>query len=847
VSERDEPATAETPCAEPPDSPARAQDPPDVYDLLLALAGRLDDDLLAWARELVAVGEEGQAVELVTAALAAERVMLPAAVRMAVVAAGRAAHTDLDVGRELAPPVPDDATVHRFAPAAASGDRVATVMAGLPARRLAGCTLYLTWRSTPAGAAPGPVPRAVVLVEAGPDRSADVLAYLLATELDRAAVPASVEVFTTGTTLPAYHRAALAAARRIEVGASVIAPAGVVVARTAAETAARATARPARVATPASVDPATPTGPAKPTVPDVPGAGASAGREIAAARGTDTAALFVVPSPDEITALPGAPRRAARRRRSEAGGMAEPAFAGGPATPTGTGSADGSSGGPVEAHRSADPTGAGPADVAPDTDPFHGPLRVPLLAPLLDPTASGADEPDYRPPDPTPIRPVPALPVTGRTQEAAPEVESVEATSRTGRVEARRARSAEPADPPSDAGSGSVEPTGIEPDVPAGGRRRHADDQPSGTTAPVTAVVAAGAPGASASAPDAPESVGSDDVPQEWEDDWRSGEWAMPPAVPPPLPPADRAEPAEAFDVFGTATSRGAVENAAERTGRTPLPPRAAPELPGSPLPHRAPPERHAVGSPGSGQLDEARPKPDLLGADTGRTLAQPPAGRRDRTVAETGPHRTGHTGTPADGSLFDSPTARVSSPSRPPGPPRRPIPPSTAGDPRRPVPLDLPPASSDDVSLFGESPAPTRGVPEGPAPNLPRTGRRRRPDADEPETPPPPATDVESSLFNSTERDLLAQLQEELAARERRPRPYRRARTDADPAVNGHGVNGHGADEHGVNGHGVDGPGPNGHGPNGYGTNGHDTNGHDTNGHGNGPPGDRPPPDVSG
>ena len=276
MSERDEPATAETPCAEAPDSRARAQDPPDVYDLLLALAGRLDDDLLAWARELVAVGEEGQAVELVTAALAAERVMLPAAVRVAVVAAGRAAHTDLDVGRELAPPVPDDATVHRFDPAAASGDRVAAVLAGLPARRLAGCTLYLTWRSTPAGAAPGPVPRAVVLVEAGPDRSADVLAYLLATELDRAAVPASVEVFTTGTTLPAYHRAALAAARRIEVGASVIAPAGVVVARTAAEAAARAAARPAGsagLATPASVDPATATGRAEPTVPADPGPG----------------------------------------------------------------------------------------------------------------------------------------------------------------------------------------------------------------------------------------------------------------------------------------------------------------------------------------------------------------------------------------------------------------------------------------------------------------------------------------------------------------------------------------------------------------------------------------------
>jgi hypothetical protein len=797
VSERDEPATAETPCAEAPESAARTQDPPEVYDLLLALAGRLDDDLLAWARELVAVGEEGQAVELVTAALAAERVMLPAAVRMAVVAAGRAAHTDLDVGRELAPPVPDEVTVHRFDPAAAAGDRVAAVLAGLPARRLAGCTLYLTWRSTPAGAAPGPVPRAVVLVEAGPDRSADVLAYLLATELDRAAVPASVEVFTTGTSLPAYHRAALAAARRIEVGASVIAPAGVVVARTAAEAAARAAARPARAATPASVDPATATGRADPTVaPD-----ASAGREIAAARGTDTAALFVVPSPDEITPLPGAPRRAARRRRSEAGGMAEPAFAGGPATSTATGSADGgSSGAPVDAHRSADPTGAGPSDVVPDTDPFHGPLRSPLLAPLLDPTAApGTDEPDYRPPDPTPIRPVP--PVTGRT--TAREVESVEATSRTGRVEARRARSAEPTGSPSDPGSAGVEPAGIEPDVPADGRQRHIDEQPSGTTRPVTAVGAAGAPSASATVPDAPDAVGPDDVPQEWEDDWQSGEWAMPPAVP-PLPATDRAEPAEAFDMFGTPTSHGTVENAAERTGRTPLPSRTASE----------------------------HPSPDPFGADTGRTLAQPPASRRERAVGETGPHRTGRTGTPPDVSLFDSPTGRVSSPSRPPGPPRRPTPPPSAGAPRRPLPPGLPPAGSDDVPLFGEPPAPTRGVPESPAPDLPRTGRRRRPDADDPETPSPPATDGESSLLPSTERDLLAQLQEELAARERRPRPYRRARTDADPAVNGHGVNGHG-----VNGHGSD----------GHGTNGHDANGHGTKGHGNSPPGDRTPPDVSG
>ena len=55
----------------------------ETHELLLAIAGRVDDDLLAWARELVAVGEDTRAVELVTAGLSADRVALPAAVRAA--------------------------------------------------------------------------------------------------------------------------------------------------------------------------------------------------------------------------------------------------------------------------------------------------------------------------------------------------------------------------------------------------------------------------------------------------------------------------------------------------------------------------------------------------------------------------------------------------------------------------------------------------------------------------------------------------------------------------------------------------------------------------------------------
>lgn len=525
-----------------------------VHDLLLELAGRLDDDLLAWARELVAVGEEGQAVELAVAALVAEQVALPVPLRDAVVQAG---HTDLDADASLAAAAPEG-TGHRFDADAGSGDRVAAVLSALPARRLAGCTLHLTWRLTPAGSVPGPVPRAVVLVETGPDRSADVLAYLLTTELERAGVPASVEVFTAGTDLPAYHVTALRSARRIEVGASVIAPAGVVVARTAAER-----------GVPVPADARTDTH-------------------------TDTAALLVMPSDA------GEARRAGRRRKREPAAAApEPVAAPGP-------------------------------DDAPDTDPFQGPLRVPLLAPLLDPTTGEPDDADP-PAVPTPIRPVPAQPAVDEPPVAA-------------------------------------EPEAAEPDAPADGAR------------PVEV---------------------PDEVPQEWEDDWRSGEWAMPPG------------PSGRFDVFET-PAPPPDRNAVEETGRTELPSRAAPELP-----------------------------------------------TRTRRAEE--PHEPFADAGPGDVSLFDSPTARVSS-----------------------VPGEMP--------LFGE-------------PRLPpeQGGRRRRPDAD-----PEPVGDAEPSVLSGTERDLLAQLQSELADRERRPRPYRRARSAAAPGVNGHGVNGHGANGHEVEGpDDPEGPGP--------------------------------------
>jgi len=186
-----------------------------AHDLLLAMAGRVDDDLLAWARELLAMDEDARAVELLTAGLLADRVILPHPVWTALVDVGRNARIDLDAATELPPPGPDEGTGHRFGPAPA-GEDVTAAVRGLPTRQLHDCRAQLAWRRTPAGSAPGPLPRPVLLIEIEPDtRAADVLAYQLAASLDRAGVHVSVEVLTAGHPLSNYHAAALRGSRPI--------------------------------------------------------------------------------------------------------------------------------------------------------------------------------------------------------------------------------------------------------------------------------------------------------------------------------------------------------------------------------------------------------------------------------------------------------------------------------------------------------------------------------------------------------------------------------------------------------------------------------------------------------
>jgi hypothetical protein len=197
-----------------------------VHDFLLACAGRIDDDALTDARELLAVAELDRAVDLVTAGLVAGRIPLSADERdelRELVATVRSSPALVD--RII---VNDRVTLprHRFTtgvmddPAPDGGvlDAVGRVVEVLPDIRALSCV----WRTTPAGAPAGPVPQRLVLVETGPDGFAPSTAYRVEQALRRNGIRAVVEVIQAGSEVTDYHADALAVARRV----SLRAPAG---------------------------------------------------------------------------------------------------------------------------------------------------------------------------------------------------------------------------------------------------------------------------------------------------------------------------------------------------------------------------------------------------------------------------------------------------------------------------------------------------------------------------------------------------------------------------------------------------------------------------------------------
>jgi hypothetical protein len=203
------------------DSSDRIALPIRVHDFLLACAGRIDDDALTDARELLAMAELDRAVELVTASLVAGRIRVSTDERAELLDLIDAVRSSPVLAARVV--VDDDAPLprHRFTtggmddPAPESGvlEAVGRVIEVLPDIRSLSCV----WRITPAGVPAGPVPQRLVIVETGPDGFAPSTSYRVEQALRRAGLRAAVEVIQGGTDLSDYHGDAIAMGRRLSL------------------------------------------------------------------------------------------------------------------------------------------------------------------------------------------------------------------------------------------------------------------------------------------------------------------------------------------------------------------------------------------------------------------------------------------------------------------------------------------------------------------------------------------------------------------------------------------------------------------------------------------------------
>jgi len=190
-----------------------------VHDLLLGLAGRIDDDALADARELLASAEVDRALEFLVGCLVAGRIAITSAQRGELDTLFHQVYLDSAVISRMI--VDDDAAVvrHRFGGGAVNGEPAGHGVAEA-ARRVLDVlpdvrSVWAVWRLTPAGAVTGPVPHRVVLVGVGPAGFAPATAYRLENALRRAGIRASVEVLRDGTDAPDYHHAAMQYASQV--------------------------------------------------------------------------------------------------------------------------------------------------------------------------------------------------------------------------------------------------------------------------------------------------------------------------------------------------------------------------------------------------------------------------------------------------------------------------------------------------------------------------------------------------------------------------------------------------------------------------------------------------------
>ncbi|MEV7093623.1 hypothetical protein AB0M80_12380 [Amycolatopsis sp. NPDC051045] len=183
-----------------------------LHNLLLALAGRIDDSALTEARELIARAHIDEAVELTTGTLIAGRIPVSSAEQRELALVLEMSRSDATLANDLLVDEAEPVNAHRFsgenAPEFGIAEALDRTLQVLPDVR----SVHAVWRNTPAGSVPGALPQRVVLVELGPEGNPPAVAFRVDTALRRAGIHSVVEVSGPGVAHSEYHLAASAAA-----------------------------------------------------------------------------------------------------------------------------------------------------------------------------------------------------------------------------------------------------------------------------------------------------------------------------------------------------------------------------------------------------------------------------------------------------------------------------------------------------------------------------------------------------------------------------------------------------------------------------------------------------------
>ncbi len=183
-----------------------------LHNLLLALAGRIDDSALTEARELIARAHIDEAVELTTGTLIAGRIPVSSAEQRELALVLEMSRSDATLANDLLVDEAEPVNAHRFSgensPEFGIAEALDRTLQVLPDVR----SVHAVWRNTPAGSVPGALPQRVVLVELGPEGNPPAVAFRVDTALRRAGIHSVVEVSGPGVAHSEYHQAASAAA-----------------------------------------------------------------------------------------------------------------------------------------------------------------------------------------------------------------------------------------------------------------------------------------------------------------------------------------------------------------------------------------------------------------------------------------------------------------------------------------------------------------------------------------------------------------------------------------------------------------------------------------------------------